>query len=387
MKRFLGILLSLVMLLAALPVRADAVSRASSAAIVSAALSQIDYEETATSYSKYGAWYGVPNGHWCDMFVSWCAGQAGLSTSIFPRSASCTAHVRNFRQLGCYHVSAARCGDYVPQQGDEIFFYDYTENPDGKLLQHTGIVLCVENGFVFTVEGNTLTNRLDYAYYESVAPLRDDELESLDYVAVKHYPLDAPQIHGYASPRYQNREPLAHDGFVDLGCYEGLRGVFDTLAERGIMAGTSSYTFSPRYGMTRGEFLASVMHLFGFSGWADDTQPFDDVPEGNPYYEAVMAARSAGIICGSGDNLFEPELYISAASAQAILSRTLTYLGLEDRTFSFTEGDFSYLLTPYTIRADLARALYELLPEADGLSKQTADGSEEIMMNEKECYS
>ena len=333
----------------------------SSAGIISVALSQLDYEEGVNSYSKYGQWYGFPNGDWCDMFVSWCADEAGLSREVFPIAASCTIHVGLFRDAGTYYDSAARGGSYVPRQGDVIFFYNYPAYPAGNVLRHVGIVLCVENGYVFTIEGNSVTNRLDYPFYGVVSKLTSSKLQPKDYVSVKCYPLDEPQIHGYAVPRYGDRSALAHTGWVDLGKYEPLREAFDTLASLGIMPGTSSYTYSPRYGMTRGDFLTSLMALYGLHGWDAGTEPFADVPEGSACYEAAMAARSAGIVYGSDSGEFSPELYISGPEAQAIISRTLEYLGQEDQTFDFSEGDLSYLLTPYTIRADLAKALYTLL--------------------------
>lgn len=358
MKRILRS--ALLCLCLVLPLCQSARAAASPSGILSIALSQLDYEEGPKSYSKYGQWYGIPNGHWCDMFVSWCAGQAGIPKAVLPWSAGCTAHIRQFAQMGRYQISAARGGSYVPQPGDLAFFYNYVEHPDASVALHTGVVLCVENGHVFTVEGNTVTNRLDYSHLEQVFPLIDPELQPKDYVVVKHYPLDAPLIHGYAIPAYDSREPLRHDGWVDLGRYESLRGVFDALAADGVMPGTSSYTFSPRYGMTRGDFLAMILTLYGLSGWDEATEPFEDVPEGSRYYDAVMTARSAGIAAGNGRNQFDPEIYVSGASAQAIISRTLAYVGQEDRQFSFTPGDYSYLLTPYTTRADIAAAVYSL---------------------------
>lgn len=342
----------------------------SAESLISVALSQLDYEEGARGYSKYGQWYGLSNGDWCDMFVSWCANQAGLSSSIFPRSASCTAHMKSFLRMGRYHDSAARGGGYVPKQGDLIFFFDPDSYPDGSILQHVGIVLCVENGHVFTVEGNTLTIRLDEpSYYkaaaEAAAALSDAEKKALrpaDYVAVKHYPLDWESIHGYADVNYQTQTAYVPDGFVDLGKYEPLRAVFDALDASGVLPATSSYTFSPRYGVTRGEFLRIVTGLYGLWGWDASDAEFNDVPADSACYGAVMTARAAGIVQGDGDNAFSPDRYISPAEAQAVLSRTLRYVGREDRIFAFSEGDFSYL-APYTVRADIALALYELLGE------------------------
>lgn len=361
MKRIMCSIIAFSLTLSALCVSAQAAPPNSSSGIISAALSQLDYEEGTRSYSKYGQWYGIPNGDWCDMFVSWCANEAGIPASVFPRSAGCTAHVRLFSQKNTYYISAARGGTYIPQQGDIIFFYNYPEYPKANVVRHVGIVLCVENGYVFSIEGNTLTNRLDYPFYESVVPLRNVDLEPQDYVAVKCYPLDEPQIHGYAVPNYSDTSTFEHTGWVDLGKYESSREIFNTLVAQGIMAGTSSYTFSPRYGMTRGEFLSAVMKLYGLYGWEAGTEPFDDVLESSAYYNAVMTARSAGIALGSGSNKFYPDIYISGMEAQTIISRTLDYVGQEDQIFDFSEGDFSYMLTPYTIRADIAKALYTLL--------------------------
>lgn len=217
------------------------------------------------------------------MFVSWCANEAGIPASVFPKSAGCTTHVRLFSKNSSYYISAARGGTYIPRQGDVIFFYNYLEYPNADVVRHVGIVLCVENGDVFTIEGNTLTYRMDYPYFEAVYPLRDSDLEPSDYVAVKCYPLDDPQIHGYAAPNYSDTSTFEHNGWVDLGQYESLRGIFDTLVAQDIMVGTSSYTFSPRYSMTRGEFIAAVMKLYGLHGWEKETEPFDDVSENNAY--------------------------------------------------------------------------------------------------------
>ena len=364
MKRILCGILAFSLTLSVLCLGARAAAPNSVSGLVSAALSQLDREEAANGYTEYGQWYGIPAGDWCDMFVSWCAEQAGLSLWVFPRSSLCTAHVQLFQTYGTYHPSMARGGTYIPKQGDVIFFYNYPEYPYGNILSHVGIVLCVENGHVFTIEGNTHTSRLDYPYYESVAPLCDEALESMDYVAVKHYPLDEPGIHGYAVPNYDDTSPLEHTGWVDLGKYEPLREIFDTLDAQGVLTGTSSYTFSPRYGMTRGDFLSVLMDLYGLRGWEAETRPFDDVPESSACYGAVMAARSAGIALGSDSNRFLPDVYISGTEAQAFISRTLAYAEREDQVFEFSEGDFSYLLTPYTIRADIASALYALLSEA-----------------------
>ena len=54
--------------------------------IIGVALTQVGYTEGANNYTKYGVWYGQPNSPWCGMFVSWCANQAGIPTSVLKRT-------------------------------------------------------------------------------------------------------------------------------------------------------------------------------------------------------------------------------------------------------------------------------------------------------------
>ena len=357
LTRFLTPILAGALSLSLLP-SAAAAAQGSSGEVVSAALSQLGYTEEEDEYTKYGQWYGIPTGYWCDMFVSWCADQAQVPEEIFPHSATCTGHVESFTELGRYMPSSALGGDYLPQQGDLLFFYDPAEP---EIQTHVGIVLYAENGYVYTIEGNALANRLDCPP-DQLAALREEfsQLEPPDYVTVNAYPLDHPLIHGYAVPDYADRQLLALEGFVDLGRHAPLRGQFTRLAKEGLMSPTSSHTFSPNHGMRRGEFLQSVMTLCGLYGWNETTLPFSDVSEESPWYPAVMTARCAGIIQGTGNNTFRPEAYISGAAAQTILFNALSYLGLEDRVFTFSPGDLAFICGTYTPRADLAKALYAL---------------------------
>lgn len=326
--------------------------------VILQALGQMGFTEEDDEYTPFGERYGYPNGYWCDMFVSWCADEAGVSEEAFPRSVNCARHCRMFTAMGRYYESASRGGGYVPQQGDLALFY----NDEGR-IHHVGLVLYTENETLFTVEGNALTTRWDYPAAE-VSEARVPEEEPNDYVTVNRYPLADRRIHGYAVPSYTSREPLELEGFVDLGRCAYARTQIDAIAASGLMPGTSSHTFSPRAGMARGEFLQTVLNLYGFAGWNPIAIPFDDVPPEHPYYFAVMAARAAGLLPETEENRFYPDQWISGEDAQAILSALLKRQGLEDRTFAFTPGDLSQILTPYTTRGDIAQALYQLREDA-----------------------
>lgn len=381
-NRLAALLLAGLIAAGALDVPASAAKRNaySSASIVSVALGELGYEERENSnYTKYGVWYGCPDAYWCDMFVSWCASRAGYPKSLFPRDKSCTSHMRAFARMGEYHPSRSRGGDYVPLQGDLIFFYDADSHPDGSVLMHIGIVLYVDGDTVCTIEGNTRTTRRDYDYCSVVLPLIQEEPVSItDYVAIKQYQLGDRCIHGYAAPKYGDRTMLTLDGLVDMAEYPDDLPAVNALVDAGIMRKTSALTFSPKYGMTRGEFVESLMALYELSGCEDGTVPFSDVPETASFGDALLTARSIGAIDASEDNAFHPWEYISSRDAQAIISKTLAYLGRPDRTFSFPDGDMSYLLTQYTNRIDIARAFYQLLADmaapAGSSAKITVDG-------------
>lgn len=345
-----ALLAAAALLLCLTPVRAEE-SLSQSGLVVAQALGQMGFTEEEDEHTPFGERFGYPRGYWCDMFVSWCADEAGVSKTAFPRSVNCARHCRAFTALGRYRDSAARGGSYVPLQGDLVLFH----NDQGR-IHHIGLALYVEDGTLFTVEGNALTVRWDYPP-EIVSPARVPEEEPPDYVTVNRYPLEDPRIHGYAIPAYDSREPLALEGFVDLGRYASAREEIEALAAAGVMKGTSSHTFSPRAGMARGEFLQTVLDLYGFAGWPPETAPFDDVPPEHPRYAAVMTARSAGLLPEREENRFDPDLWISGEDAQFILSALLKRLELPDRDFSFSPGDLSQILTPYTTRGDIALAL------------------------------
>jgi len=133
---------------------------------------ELGYPEGADGYSKYGAWYSpAPEftfGHWCAMFVSWCAYQSGISTDIIPKYASVSLGQDWFiaRSLFQYKES------YTPKAGDIIFF-----TSDGA--SHTGIVVSSDATRVYTIEGNTSNT-----------------------VAYRNYTLQYSTITGYGTPEY-----------------------------------------------------------------------------------------------------------------------------------------------------------------------------------------
>lgn len=120
--------------------------------IVQVALSQIGN----VGGEPYWSWYEFGSRvEWCACFVSWCADQCGcIENGVCPKYAGCVNGVQWFKDRGQWADN-----DIAPTPG-MIVFFDW-DNPNGSSgpqdgeADHTGIVERVENGIVYTGEGNT----------------------------------------------------------------------------------------------------------------------------------------------------------------------------------------------------------------------------------------
>lgn len=112
--------------------------------IVSVALSQVGN----VGGQPYWSWYGFSGRvEWCACFVSWCANECGyIDAGVIPKFAGCVLGSQWFMDRGQWQD-----GSFTPEAG-HIIFFDW--EGDG-VTDHVGIVERVENGTVYTVEGNS----------------------------------------------------------------------------------------------------------------------------------------------------------------------------------------------------------------------------------------
>lgn len=136
--------------------------------IVTMALSQLGQE----GGKPYWTWWGFNfRIEWCACFVSWCATQCGYTQAQqTPNFISCKVGIDWFKSHNQW-----KGRDYIPKPGDYIFF-DW--EPD-TIADHIGIVDYYEDGYVYTVEGN-----------------------SSDEVRKRIYDIKSEQIYGFASPNF-----------------------------------------------------------------------------------------------------------------------------------------------------------------------------------------
>ena len=101
-------------------------------------------------YTKYGLFTGTNGQQWCASFVSWCVNQAGLSTKIIPKTASCNYMKKNSVSYNNWNYDSIK---YI-NENDIIFF-----SSDGTQdSHHVGIVYSVNNNKITLIEGNTGTD-------------------------------------------------------------------------------------------------------------------------------------------------------------------------------------------------------------------------------------
>lgn len=114
--------------------------------LVAVALSQVGQ----VGGEPYWSWYGFGSRvEWCACFVSWCADQCGLLDSgAVPKFAGVGTGVQWFQSRGQWLDGSA-----TPEPGMIIFFKWY--GSDSLIADHVGIVERVEDGRIYTIEGNS----------------------------------------------------------------------------------------------------------------------------------------------------------------------------------------------------------------------------------------
>ena len=127
----------------------------------------------------YWSWYGFNSRvEWCACFVSWCANQCKyIEAGVIPKFAACQNEgVDWFKTCGLWKDRG-----FTPKAGDIIFF-DWADKNTGTRngqADHVGIVEKVENGKVYTIEGN-----------------------SNDSCCRRNYDINSLDILGYGTPAY-----------------------------------------------------------------------------------------------------------------------------------------------------------------------------------------
>jgi len=94
----------------------------------------------------------------------------------------------------------------------------------------------------------------------------------------------------------------------------------DALYKAGVVTGTGSNMYSPAANITRGDFMLMLYRALGLK--ASTSGNFADVPSGSYYYTAIAVAKSLGVAQGSG-GYFYPTSAITREDAMVLVARAM----------------------------------------------------------------
>ena len=211
-----------------------------------------NYTKYARDLHAAGYYQANKNGYaWCDMFVDWCFLQLGggkekgeyleCQTGLY--GAGCEWSSDCYRRAGRF--------DMNPRPGDQIFF----GKTDAE--EHTGIVEKVENGKVYTIEGNS-SNRVQRCSYA---------LNSSRIVGYGHPRFDteaeeqpAETVTGTASTGSAADEKTIWNFFAGKGLnHFAIAGIMGNLyAESGLRSNNLQNSYEKKLGYADAAYTAAV---------------------------------------------------------------------------------------------------------------------------------
>ncbi|MBR0027032.1 MAG: S-layer homology domain-containing protein, partial [Clostridia bacterium] len=112
--------------------------------------------------------------------------------------------------------------------------------------------------------------------------------------------------------------------FIDIDDVPWAQNAINTLADDGVISGTSANTYSPHLSIRRADFVMLLVKLYKLD--TEITETFEDVTEDKYYYSDVSKAKSLGIISGIDETHFKPEDSISRQDMMIMTYRALMKL-------------------------------------------------------------
>lgn len=206
---------------------------------------------------KYIAYYneltgiGLPlDAAWCAAWVTYIMRRAGVPEDSVLNYKGCATASEWFAGRGRFK----KRGDYLPRPGD-IIMYEWSPENEGTQYDdgddHTGIVERVENGRVYTIEGNS-----GNACRRCERSLDDEYISSY---CVPIYNTGADELMSYEQfkkymERYENEKSKRTVS-------EWAKQAVEYCRSNGLMIGDTSNGFRPQSAITRQEVAQVVYNL------------------------------------------------------------------------------------------------------------------------------
>lgn len=167
-----------------------------------------------------------------------------------------------------------------------------------------------------------------------------------------------------------NMSDLETPKYDDSGVVDWATKEIEFVGMNGISNDIAPNTFAPEQNITRGDFAYFLMNALDIQE-TYGAEAFSDVDSSKYYAKAILAGRKAGILNGSGNNLYQPEEAISRQDAMAIIARAMTYKAMLGK--SDTENRLS-VFSDNALIADYAREPIAAMTE-EAIVKGNPDGT------------
>lgn len=148
--------------------------------------------------------------------------------------------------------------------------------------------------FVFTGSGTKAVCLQDFIFYE--------------------YAKDTQQFVFYSEPDY----------LKDIVNY-GKKDMVYTLIELGLIEPFLPGEYNPYVGITRGNYAKTIAKIMGNPLSGPQETGFTDIDPSGDYASSVAHLQSLGVIKGTGNGTFNPDVYITVADALTMAVRALGY--------------------------------------------------------------
>ncbi len=113
----------------------------------------------------------------------------------------------------------------------------------------------------------------------------------------------------------------AESRFLDLASHTWAEDAINSLADEGIIRGTSENTYSPAKNITRADF--AILLVRAFEKTSENTENFADVSDSDYFAKELAIARNTGLVSGIGDNKFAPRENIKRCDMMLMIYRVL----------------------------------------------------------------
>ena len=180
---------------------------------------------------------------------------------------------------------------------------------------------------------------------------------------------DVPQTPGTTTPTTPDVDSNVR--FIDLGNHAWAADAINSLADEGIIKGTSANTFSPAANITRADFAILLVRAFELA--SDNEENFADVEASDYFAKELAVARNTGLVNGIGENKFAPRNNITRQDMMVIVYRAMQKLGVGFGVYDEPQYDDYFKVADYAREAVSPLVNANLVNGKNGLIDPTAN--------------